>query len=314
MDSGQDNWDKEWAGLEPKLNNGGSRGCWMGLIALSFVLLAICVAVVYLAWQRLDPLLQAEPLLTPPTVVSGAEDKIDGTQLPASGTPTFAPTVTLAAANANRDITAGQLSFVPVLDGDFQEWGAVPSYESPYRVYNVADWDGTDDLLAHWFLGWDATALYVFVTIEDERHVQTQTGNQIFKGDSVSLQIDTRRDADFGPTLSSDDFQINLSPGDFAGIPPSAFRFRGTSSGRSSDAPGDNIKVAAQSIGQGYTLEAAIPWQDLDISPTTGMVIGLALNANDNDTPGTAVQEVMKSHVATRTFGDPTSWGTLTLR
>ena len=36
--------------------------------------------------------------------------------------------------------------------------------------------------------------------------------------------------------------------------------------------------------------------------------------ANDNDTPGTAVQEVMKSHVATRTLTDPTGWGTLTLR
>ena len=65
---------------------------------------------------------------------------------------------------------------------------------------------------------------------------------------------------------------------------------------------------------QGYMLEAVIPWQDLDISPTPGLVLGLALNANDNDTPGTAVQEVMKSHVATRAFQDPTSWGTLTLR
>jgi hypothetical protein len=43
------------------------------------------------------------------------------------------------------------------------------------------------------------------------------------------------------------------------------------------------------------------------------MVMGLALNANDNDTPGTAAQEVMMSHVASRTLTDPTSWGTLTL-
>ena len=72
--------------------------------------------------------------------------------------------------------------------------------------------------------------------------------------------------------------------------------------------------VAARQMAQGYHLEAAIPWQDLSLSPTPGLVIGLALNVNDNDTPGTAVQEVMKSHVATRAFQDPSSWGSLTLR
>ena len=38
------------------------------------------------------------------------------------------------------------------------------------------------------------------------------------------------------------------------------------------------------------------------------------LNANDNDTSGTAVQEIMKSHVPSRTLTDPSSWGSLTLQ
>ena len=41
--------------------------------------------------------------------------------------------------------------------------------------------------------------------------------------------------------------------------------------------------------------------------------MGIALNVNDNDTPGTAVQEVMKSHVGSRRSSDPTSWGTIVL-
>jgi hypothetical protein len=48
--------------------------------------------------------------------------------------------------------------------------------------------------------------------------------------------------------------------------------------------------------------------------PEPDLIVGVALNANDNDTPGTAVQEVMMSHVATRTLRDPTGWGTLTLK
>jgi hypothetical protein len=64
----------------------------------------------------------------------------------------------------------------------------------------------------------------------------------------------------------------------------------------------------------GYILEAAVPWSDLSLTPQEGLVIGIALNANDNDTPGPAVQEVMMSHVSTRTLTDPRGWGTLTLK
>ena len=48
--------------------------------------------------------------------------------------------------------------------------------------------------------------------------------------------------------------------------------------------------------------------------PGARLVMGIALNATKNDGAGTAVQEVMMAHVATRTLTDPTSWGTLTLR
>jgi hypothetical protein len=167
---------------------------------------------------------------------------------------------------------------------------------------------------ATWRLWWDNSNLFVAVQVEDDTHVQTQTGNQIFKGDSVSLQIDSDLAGDFGPELSPDDYQINLSPGDFASIAPSTFRFQGTSNGGTVDAPGHSIALAAQQTGQGYSLEAAIPWQDIDLTPAAGLVIGAAFNVNDNDSPGTAVQEVMKSHITTRAFRDPTSWGSLTLR
>ena len=72
--------------------------------------------------------------------------------------------------------------------------------------------------------------------------------------------------------------------------------------------------VVAQATEQGYLMEAAIPWRDLNVTPSPGLVIGLAVNANDNDRPGTAAQEMMKSSVPGRRFGDPTTWGTLTLQ
>ena len=112
---------------------------------------------------------------------------------------------------------------------------------------------------------------------------------------------------------AEDDFQLAFSPGNFSQLTPEAFRFRGTAANRMDANPGHNIRVAAVKTSDGYTLEATIPWADLGVTPRAGLVMGLNLNANDNDSPGTAVQEVMMSNVSTRTFSNPTTWGMVTL-
>lgn len=52
---------------------------------------------------------------------------------------------------------------------------------------------------------------------------------------------------------------------------------------------------------------------DLYLAEDVTLQRPVALNVTDNDQPRTAVQELYLSHVATRLFTDPTSWGTLTL-
>jgi hypothetical protein len=203
----------------------------------------------------------------------------------------------------------------PVVDGLLSEWTSVPAFVSAHRVYSAAGWDSSEDLTAIWRLAWDDENLYIAAEVGDDVHVQTQTGNQIYRGDSLEMQIDIGRARNVNATkLNSDSFQLVLSPGDFAGLPPSAFRFRGNNVGQMRDDPGYNIVVAAQHTATGYSLEAAIPWTDLFVTPRLGLVLGATFNANDNDVSGTAVQEVMLSNVPTRTFSDPSSWGTLTLQ
>ena len=312
----RENWDNEWASLEPKQPRSNRWGCQLGLVLLILLLLVVCGASGYLVWQQFDLQLGPGLVLVPPTALSSEPGLADSEtpQPPTVELPSLAATVTLPAVQTSGSVEAGQMAATPRIDGNLDEWEIIPSFESPHIVYSVNGWDGTDDVTATWRLGWDSSNLFVAVHVEDDKHVQTQTGNQIFKGDSISVQIDSDLAGDFGPELSPDDYQVNLSPGDFTGITPSAFRFRGTSSGGAVDASGHSIAVAAQQMGQGYSLEAAIPWQDIGLTPAAGLIIGATFNVNDNDTPGTAVQEVMKSHIATRTFRDPTSWGSLTLR
>lgn len=324
----EQNWDKEWQGLEPEQPRSGRCGCWLGALVLLLALSGTCLGTGYFAWRQLDLPIDPGALLMPATVAPLAsppsiDDTIgDGTPEsdPIATQPALAATVTLASGSVTetqeqtKDIEARSLGSPPSVDGNLSEWADNPTYESSFRVFSAESWDGSDDVRALWRLAWDQNNLYAAVQVEDDVHVQTQRGNTIFKGDGVSLQLDTQLEADFGNRLSPDDFQINLSPGDFAGSPPVAYRFRGDNSGNLTDMPGHGIQVAARRSGDGYTLEAAIPWSNLGITPQSGLELGIALNVNDNDTTGTAVQEVMMSHVATRKFSDPSSWGTVTLR
>jgi hypothetical protein len=127
------------------------------------------------------------------------------------------------------------------------------------------------------------------------------------------MQLDTNRQGDLSNSLSSDDFQITFSPGDFNALPPSAFRWTANNNGSIVNAPDHGIVVQVQRTESGYIIEAAVPWRDLNMTPNTGMVLGASFNATDNDQVGTAVQEVFYSHVASRTLLSPNTWGTLTL-
>ena len=307
-------WEREWQGLEPKQPRNIRWGCWLG-VALVTVLLAACVWGGMLLWRELSEPTGILPLLGTPTPLAPAPDDAgEGEGGAELTTPALAPTVTLPSASVESEVAAVALATPPAIDGDLGEWADVPVYGSSFLVYSNDAWDGTEDVTAQWRLGWDSNNLYVGAQVIDDVHVQTQVGEQIFRGDSLSLQFDTDRAGDLGPQLSPDDYQIDLSPGSFTGVPPASFRYRGTTGGSMTNAPGAEVAIAAQQTGDGYFLEAAIPWEAIDVQPVPGIVLGLALNVSDNDTPGEAIQEIMKSHVATRTFGDPTSWGTLVLR
>ena len=310
------NMEDDWAGLEPESARTGSRTVLTAGIGIVVLFgLVLCGVAVYFVWTQLltDPTEADAPAIVVPT------SAVAETAAAATSPPNIAPTSTLPIAGptvpaSSGAVTAVRLTAQPTIDGSLGEWTDAPAVSSGNRVYSVAGWDGTADCTAVWQLAWDDANLYVAVRVTDDTHVQNASGNLIYRGDSVDMQFDTNRQDGVSSSLGPDNFQITLSPGSFAGSGPAAFRYQGTDSGGILDAPGGHhVTVAAQQTSTGYTLEAAIPWTDLNLTPSPGLTIGLSLNANDNDTPGTAVQEVMLSNNPNRTLSDPTTWGTLTL-
>lgn len=324
MNISPQDFQDEWKGLEPEQPKGPRSGFWLALAAAAFLALGVCAISAFL-WQQGALAQLGAPNAETPTPegqpTSGAIGTLPTAEPGATAPPDLAATVTVPAgvlpptAEASAAVVVPRVVSPPTLDGDAAEWAAVPGVPSAFTVYTAEDWDGTDDMGATWQLQWDDQFLYVLVTVIDDIHVQTQTGNMIFQGDSVDMQFDTQRDADYGPSFSPDDFQITFSPGDFQSLPASFWRFQGTADGKMLDATTpSSTSVVATPNGGGYILEMAIPWADLSVAPSSGLVMGLALNASDNDRPGQAVQEMMKSNTPTRRFSDPTTWGTLTLQ
>jgi hypothetical protein len=143
-------------------------------------------------------------------------------------TPTNLPAATPITAS---DVVAHRFASPPIIDGLLTEWEGQPAYLSAFQVYTAPDWNGEESLTAVWYLAWDADNLYLAVDVTDDVHVQTQTGNQIFRGDSVEIQVDnnyTARATGLNPSV----YQLLFSPGDFQTLPPSAVRLRETRSGR----------------------------------------------------------------------------------
>ena len=208
-------------------------------------------------------------------------------------------------------IHAARRETPPTVDAQAGDWGGLP-YAIDQIVFQPANWAGEADQSASFAAAWDATHLYLLVHVTDDVHVQTQHGELLYRGDSLEMQLDTDLAGDYAETsLSADDFQLGLSPGALTGDSPEAWLWnpvahRGLPQG---------IALAARrdESGEGYWLEAAIPWSLFSLSPSAGSAYGFALNSSDNDTPAGAAQQSMISTVATRTLLDPTTWVTLVL-
>lgn len=259
----------------------------------------------------------ATPSETPPpptlppveaTETSQAESPTE-TNTPATPLPT-ATSSTLSSRPNGTPVTAAYLSTPPTIDGDLSDWSTTPYTANELMPYADDGWTGASDLSATFYIGWDATSLYLGVRRTDDAFVQISWGRYMYRGDDVEIQLDTDLASDYYTTsMSSDDYQIGLSAGNFGSIDPEVYRWYP----RALESWLNAADVDATSTNGGYELEARIPWSAMSVTPIAGGRYGFALSLSDNDIAGTSTFQSMVSSVSTRTLSDPTTWGTLVL-
>jgi hypothetical protein len=229
-----------------------------------------------------------------------------------TGTTPGAPTATAnpAAGRPNgTPLNAVFLTVAPAIDGNLSDWSGV-SYGVAACTYGCNLRSGDSDVSGTVFLGYDAANLYVAVQVRDDKYVQVTSGRNMYKGDDIEIQFDANLTTDFTSTsLSSDDYQIGLSAGNFGTVAPNAYRWYP----RSLEGTLSAVVVKAKQAADGYALEAKIPWTVFGVTPTSGDKYGFAISISDDDQAATAVQQSMVSSVVSRKLLNPTTWGTLIL-
>lgn len=229
-----------------------------------------------------------------------------------TATKTKVPTVVVSAIPSRGVVfSAPYLATAPTLDGVWDEWTS-KQYPMSALIYGSSNWTGEEDLEGSFRVGWNNQYLFLAVKVKDDIYVQNASGADLYKGDMVELLFDANLQGDFyARTLSPDDYQLGLSPGnpDTNGTKEAYLYYPSSLAGKK-----DAVIIASVSQDGLYRLEAAIPWSLFNISPAAGAKFGFALRASDNDNGGSNVQQSMVSVISGNLLADPTTWAELWLK
>jgi transcriptional regulator CtsR len=197
----------------------------------------------------------------------------------------FATTPTCVTTN----ITAQQPSVAMTINGSLTE--ASWSVTTPVSKLVIGTANNNTVTLG---VLWDCTYLYVGAKVIDGNLFNDSTDT--WHDDSVEIYIDGNHNK--GTSYDAFDRQIVKGYSD------------GTIWVNGNQTAG--ILHGWAAITGGYSVEVAIPWSNLGISPTPGAIIGLDVGSNDDDNGSLRESQVMWSGTANN-WTDTSPWGNVTL-
>ncbi|MBN2073201.1 MAG: hypothetical protein JW770_04560 [Actinobacteria bacterium] len=167
----------------------------------------------------------------------------------------------------------------PSIDGSFEEWEKFEKFSSFEPTIKKENYTTHTDVSGIFYSCWNEDNFYFLIQVVDDVFNQSYSGNQLNKGDSITLVFDTAFEEDMQTSFyNSDDYQIDFSPGNFAGIPEESFM------NWPSNAPPKGVSVASTRLTNGYIIEASIPWYNfINYTPSDGDVIGFTVSILDTD-------------------------------
>jgi hypothetical protein len=210
------------------------------------------------------------------------------------------PRFTGKAGNAVRTVSAGRPIGALAIDGQLGGWpGRPPERIGADRLAAGRESGGVEVAFK---LAWDAANLYLLANVTDPTPMKNEhSGDHLWNADVLELFIGSERLDEGGP-LQFTDRQILLGAG----------RNNQTHVVNAARQPAIETAVVPTVDGKGYTLEAAIPWQALDVTPKEGQTLLFDL-AVGNSTDGKQRTSQLVWNGGPRNSSDRSAWGRLTL-
>ncbi len=167
----------------------------------------------------------------------------------------------------------------PVIDGIIQEWDKFESFSSFVPTIKKENYTSHTDIAGIFYSCWDDDNFYFAIKVVDDVFNQQYTGNQINKGDSITIVFDTNLEEDMYITsYNNDDYRIDFSPGNFGGIAAESFM------NWPSSAPPVGTVIASKKLSDGYAIEVRIPWYNFGgYVPEDEDMLGFTISILDTD-------------------------------
>jgi len=182
----------------------------------------------------------------------------------------------------------GQVATPPVIDGDGSDavWADAPAWDLLRKNLYLTDYiDGPDDFSATIKAIWDADAIYCLLEVKDDT-LDTQSNNS-WERDHWSIYFDMSNIKQNGALL--DDKAEPMDSVQFMLEHPSWSVEQDISLGLAINQ--DTLKWGVDFVetidsGTSYLLEIAVPFSDIGVTLSEGMVIGFDAKVGDNDGDG----------------------------
>ncbi len=199
-----------------------------------------------------------------------------------------------------RTASAGRPTAPMAIDGQLEGWPGRP----PERIGadRLAAGRETGGVEAAFKVAWDEKALYLLANVTDPTPMKNgHSGGDLWNADVIELFIGSEKIEQGGPLLFTDR-QILLGAG----------KANQTFVVNAAKQPVIETSVTPSVDGKGYTLEAAIPWTALDVTPKEGQTLLFDL-AVGNSTDDKQRSSQLVWNGGPRNSSDRSAWGRLTL-
>lgn len=204
----------------------------------------------------------------------------------------------------------------PTLDGSDSGWAGVPIHEIPPTNVVQGHVKDAADSSAHFRVAHDDKFLYFDVDVNDDVVVSNIAPDDIrghWRSDSIEICLDPAGGAE--NTLGC--FKVGIFPFDTTGHVRAARDADANQGPIEETAPG--MRLSSRRTPTGYRIQAAIPFDEIAITPAPRKIMGFNLIIYDGDKADAAIGEnINKSRIAWSprpgVQGRPEDWGRIELK